>query len=58
LTIIKTTYGNVFGVFAENKWKVGYAVRDNGAFIISLINQENRPLKAKIEPSFDDPDLA
>ncbi len=58
MTIIKTTNGNVFGVFAENKWKVGYAVRDNEAFIISLINQENRPLKAKIEPSFDDPDLA
>jgi len=45
LTIIKTTNGNIFGAFAEQAWK---NVVDPKAFIISLINKENKPFKAMI----------
>ena len=45
LTIIKTTNGNIFGAFAEKAWING-KVQDPKAFIISLINKENKPFKA------------
>ncbi len=48
LTIIKTTKGNIFGAFAEKAWKNGTEVFDPKAFIISLINKENKPFKAMI----------
>ena len=45
LTMIKTTNGNIFGSFAEKAWTSGTSVLDPKAFIISLINKENKPLK-------------
>jgi len=48
LTIIKTTNGNIFGAFAEQEWTHGTNVLDHKAFIISLINKENKPFKAMI----------
>jgi len=47
LTIIKTTNGNIFGVFAEKAWAQSPVV-DSEAFIISLINKEIKPFKAMI----------
>ena len=47
LTIIKTTNGNIFGAFAEKAWVNG-SVADQKAFVISLINRENKPFKAMI----------
>ena len=47
LTIIKTTNGNIFGAFAEKAWVKGNVV-DQKAFVISLINKENKPFKAMI----------
>jgi len=47
LTIIKTTNGNIFGAFAEKAWVKGSVV-DQKAFVISLINKENKPFKAMI----------
>ncbi len=49
LTIIKTTNGNIFGVFAEKAWTQSPVV-DTKAFIISLINKENKPFKAMTTP--------
>ncbi len=48
LTVIKTTNGNIFGAFAEKAWENGTHVVDPKAFIISLINKENKPFKAMI----------
>jgi len=48
LTIIKTTNGNIFGAFAEKAWTNGTHVVDPKAFLISLINTENRPFKVVI----------
>jgi hypothetical protein len=52
LTIIKTTNGNIFGVFAEKAWPQAWKkldpVEDSEAFIISLINIENKPFKAMV----------
>ncbi len=48
LTVIKTTNGNIFGAFAEKAWTNGTHVVDPKAFIISLINKENKPFKAMI----------
>jgi hypothetical protein len=48
LTIIKTTNGNIFGAFAEKAWTNGNSVADQKAFIISLINKQNKPFKAMI----------
>ena len=46
--MIKTTNGNIFGAFAEQAWTNSTNVLDQKAFIISLINKENRPFKAMI----------
>ena len=48
LTVIKTKNGNIFGVFVEKAWTSGTPVMDPKAFIISLINKENKPFKALI----------
>jgi hypothetical protein len=48
LTVIKTTNGNIFGAFAEKAWTNGFVFLDPKAFIISLINKENKPFKAMI----------
>ena len=47
MTIIKTTNGNIFGVFAEKAWTQSHVV-DPKAFILSLINKENTPFIAMI----------
>jgi hypothetical protein len=46
LTIIKSTNGNIFGGFAEKAWTSDTNVKDPKSFIISLVNQENKPFKA------------
>ena len=48
LVIIKSDNGNVFGGFTEKSWspKYGY-ISDQNAFIFSLINLDNKPLKMK-----------
>jgi hypothetical protein len=48
LTVIKTLNGNIFGAFAKKAWTNGSNVVDPKAFIISLINKENKPFKAMI----------
>lgn len=54
LTVIKTTGGNVFGGFAKQPlvWEINrgklsnFFVTDPNSFIFSLVNKEERPLKA------------
>lgn len=50
LTIIQTTNGNIFGGFTNAAWSssAGY-VTDTGAFVFSLINNENKPRKFQIK---------
>ncbi len=48
LTIIKTTSGNIFGAFAKKAWTNDTNVSDPKAFIISLINKENKPFKTMV----------
>jgi len=52
LTIIKTKNGNIFGAFAEEAWThdTWTNVLSLKAFIISLINKENKPFEAMINP--------
>jgi hypothetical protein len=51
--IIKSSNGNVFGGYTEQSWSNTGPVSefidksDPNAFIFSLINKENRPLKKK-----------
>ena len=46
LTIIKSTTGNIFGGFTEKAWdSSGKYYRDPKAFIFSLVNKENKPVK-------------
>jgi hypothetical protein len=48
LTVIRTANGNVFGGYTDQFWDTSNAWKvDNNAFIFSLINQENWPLKIK-----------
>ena len=48
LVIIKSENGNVFGGFTEKSWSSKYGYRsDKNAFIFSLINLDNKPLKMK-----------
>jgi len=48
LTIIKSTSGNIFGGYTEKPWSnIGDCIADPNAFIFSLTNKENRPLKIK-----------
>jgi len=48
LVIIRSTSGNVFGGYTEQSWSgdSGYTT-DPNAFIFSLINKQNKPLKMK-----------
>ncbi len=48
LTIIEATNGNIFGAFSEKAWANDKDISDPKAFIISLINKENKPFKAMI----------
>ncbi len=47
LTIIKSTNGNIFGGFTEKTWQstICQYVADPNAFVFSLVNKENKPLK-------------
>ena len=47
----KTENGNIFGGYTEQSWAHGSLKFDRNAFILSLINQLNRPLKIKCEKS-------
>jgi len=54
LVIIKSTNGNVFGGYTEQSWSSpsnDVDILDTKAFIFSLINQDNRPLKIKCSPN-------
>ena len=52
LVIVKSEDFSVFGGYTEEDWAGhGYAT-DNNAFIFSLINQDNKPLKLKCIKSF------
>ncbi len=46
LTIIKSTNGNIFGGFVEKVWNsTGGYNDDQKAFLFSLVNKENKPVK-------------
>jgi len=46
LTVIKSVSGNVFGGYTDRAWHSnGGSLRDPNAFILSLINKENKPFK-------------
>jgi len=48
LVIIRSTSGNVFGGYTEQSWSGSYEYKtDPNAFIFSLINKQNKPLKMK-----------
>ncbi len=48
LVIIKSINGNVFGGYTEQLWNHTIDCKsDSNAFIFSLINKENKPLKIK-----------
>jgi hypothetical protein len=48
LVIIKSTNGNVFGGYTEKSWTGFLDQKDDpNAFIFSLINKDNKPLKLK-----------
>ena len=50
LVIIKTNQHNIFGGFTTKSWeKKGYK-EDRNAFLFSLVNGENTPLKMHIKP--------
>ena len=57
LVIIKSQNGNVFGGYTEQDWSnndplsVNVDNPDQNAFIFSLINKENRPLKINCSPN-------
>ena len=52
-TIIKATNGNIFGAFSEKAWANDVdQISDPKAFIISLINKENKPFKAMINSGY------
>jgi hypothetical protein len=55
LTILKVNgSSNIFGGFTSVSWQSsakGYFKSDANAFIFSLTNKENRPLKMKIDPN-------
>ena len=52
LTIIKTTSGYVFGGFVISSWKrYGSYIADDAAFIFSLLNPFNKPVKIEVTTS-------
>ena len=52
LTIIKTTENYVFGGYTSAAWNQQYSYNsDSSAFIFSLVNKENTPLKMDIKPN-------
>ncbi len=52
LVIIKSDNGNVFGGFTEQSWSLKFNDKsDPNAFLFSLINLDNKPLKMKCNNS-------
>jgi hypothetical protein len=49
--MIKSENGNVFGGYTEQSWSGNGPKNDSNAFIFSLINKINRPLKIKSDSS-------
>jgi len=49
LTLIKSSNGNVFGGFTTANWNSGSYATDSNAFLFSLINQFNDPVKLNIK---------
>ena len=47
LIIIKSTNGNIFGGYTEQSWSGNDFKVDLNAFLFSLINKDNKPLKMK-----------
>ena len=49
LTIIKSENGNIFGGYTDDRWSgnLNEIVDDKNAFLFSLINKDNTPLKMK-----------
>jgi hypothetical protein len=47
LVIIKSENDNIFGGYTEQSWSGRYHKNDQNAFIFSLINKLNKPLKMK-----------
>lgn len=49
LTLVKSTNGNIFGGYTENTWDMsGESKPDANAFIFSLVNNENKPVKVNV----------
>jgi len=53
VTVIKNTNGFIFGGFTSIPWKSSCGVyqADNSAFLFSLTNPSNSPLKLKVNPA-------
>jgi hypothetical protein len=50
LTIVKSTNGFIFGAYTEQLWNSSCNYKaDNSAFIFSLVNKDNQPVKMKIQ---------
>jgi protein sidekick len=50
LTVVKTTSGNIFGGYTEQTWNhCGGYKTDPSAFIFSLVNKENVPIKMRVK---------
>jgi hypothetical protein len=50
LTVIETTNGFIFGGYTEQCWNHSDTYKtDKNAFIFSLLNNENKPIKIKVE---------
>jgi hypothetical protein len=51
LVIIKSSTGNIFGGFTKAKWdQLNQYKTDKDAFIFSLVNRENKPVRFNIAP--------
>lgn len=55
LTIIKAKSGNIFGGYTEATWNQSNQFKkDKNAFLFSLINEDNNPVKVKIAEGQED----
>ena len=54
LTVTKSTNGNVFGGYTDAAWNKLFGwIRNENAFLFSLINKDNNPLKMEcLKPQF------
>lgn len=47
LVVIKSRNGNVFGGYSNVSWSLNGPIKDNSAFVYSLVNESNKPEKIK-----------